>query len=151
MHVLREAARAVAPLGSQAMVLLAAAVSDFYMPRERMAQHKIQSAAHATLDLSLDPVPKMLGLLCHEWCPRAYVASFKLETDPAILESKALGALERYGHKCVIANLLPTRHKEVTFFPGGERVQCPEGGGDLDPALVVAQLQRWRTWEKSLA
>lgn len=143
MHLLREATLAVAPLGQQAMVLLAAAVSDFYVPKARIAQHKIQTAAHATLDLSLDPVPKVLGLLCQEWCPKAYVVSFKLETDPAILESKALGALARYGHQGVIANLLSTRHKEVIFFPGGETIRCPDDSDDLEPALVSALLRRW--------
>ena len=38
-------------------------MSDFYIPREKMLEHKIQSAGGG-LDLSLDPVPKMYISIC---------------------------------------------------------------------------------------
>ena len=50
-----------------------------------------------------------------EWCPQAFVVSFKLETDPAILITKARRALENYGHSLVVANLLSTRKNTVTI------------------------------------
>lgn len=34
-------------------------------------------------------VPKMLGALRRDWCPRALIVSFKLETDDALLIRKA--------------------------------------------------------------
>jgi phosphopantothenate-cysteine ligase len=37
------------------------------------------------------------GRLRSEWAPRAYIISFKLETDAALLQSKAQKALQRYG------------------------------------------------------
>jgi len=43
------------------------------------------------------------------------VVSFKLETDPAILITKARRALENYGHSLVVANLLSTRKNTVTI------------------------------------
>ena len=36
----------------------------------------------------LPQVPKMLGSLRRDWSPQAYIVSFKLETDDAILLSK---------------------------------------------------------------
>lgn len=43
LHELREIARLLRPLGPNALLYLAAAVSDFFVPPERMAEHKIQS------------------------------------------------------------------------------------------------------------
>lgn len=61
----------------------------------------------------------MLGVLRHAWAPGAYVVSFKLETDEALLLSKAQGALDRWcccwmewccwsaGWLCHLSALLP--------------------------------------------
>lgn len=43
LQYLRAIAEAVATLGPSAMFYLAAAVSDFYIPWSRLAEHKIQS------------------------------------------------------------------------------------------------------------
>ena len=53
-------------------------------------------------------MPKLLGMI-KEWCPRAKVISFKLETDETLLEGKAQAAINKYGVDLVIANLLQTR------------------------------------------
>ena len=45
-----------------AIIYLAAAVSDFYIPEAELAVHKIQSADHSNLELCLKPVPKMLSI-----------------------------------------------------------------------------------------
>ena len=63
---------------------LPAAVSDFYLPEETLAEHKIQSRELSKLTVELLPVPKKLGVI-KELNPRAFVASYKLETDEAIL------------------------------------------------------------------
>lgn len=43
LHELRAIARLMAPLGPSGLLYLAAAVSDFFVPPERMSEHKIQS------------------------------------------------------------------------------------------------------------
>ncbi|KAK0717107.1 phosphopantothenate-cysteine ligase-like protein [Lasiosphaeria miniovina] len=43
LHELRSITRLLRPLGPQALLYLAAAVSDFFVPPERMSEHKIQS------------------------------------------------------------------------------------------------------------
>ena len=105
LFMLREAGKALRPAGRTAMMYLAAAVSDFYVPESEMvgvpttrwldtstrnltfawfamlaqAVHKIQSTGGTkTLDLSLRPVPKMLHLVSGEWCPHALNVSFKV-------------------------------------------------------------------------
>lgn len=67
------------PLGKNGLVYLAAAVSDFYIPYKDLSEHKIQSKDNANgLTLSLEPIPKMLGILANEWAPESFVISFKV-------------------------------------------------------------------------
>ena len=81
------------------LTYLAAAVSDFYIPPEKMVEHKIQSREYGDggLDLHLEPTPKRLGHIKNEWnindtesIPKpfneTFLVSFKLETDLNILE-----------------------------------------------------------------
>ncbi|KAJ9083601.1 Phosphopantothenate--cysteine ligase cab2 [Entomophthora muscae] len=119
LFLLNYAAQAMAPLESRALFYLAAAVSDFFIPPELMAQHKIQST-EGELNISLSKVPKFLKPLVSKWAPNAFIVSFKLETDPLLLEPKAKQALVQYGHQLVIGNLLGTRKHEVWFFTVGK-------------------------------
>ncbi|KAI4251597.1 MAG: hypothetical protein LQ352_004758 [Teloschistes flavicans] len=134
LWALKEIAILMKPLGPKALFYLAAAVSDFFVPRDRMAEHKIQSSeVHQTdeatqdptdvskkLIVDLDPVPKLLRNLIDGWAPEGMVVSFKLETDPSILVSKAKKALTRYAHHLVIGNLLSTRKWEVVLVTPGD-------------------------------
>lgn len=135
---LKEIALLMRPLGSMGLFYLAAAVSDFFVPRDRLVEHKIQSSdinaeagssevsEDATgkevnpqgkkLIINLDPVPKFLKSLVEGWAPEGMIVSFKLETDPSLLISKAQAALRRYSHHLVIGNLLSTRKWEVVFI-----------------------------------
>ncbi|XP_054716098.1 phosphopantothenate--cysteine ligase-like isoform X2 [Uloborus diversus] len=112
-HILYEASHALKPMGRNAILYLAAAVSDFYIPRQEMATHKISSDEELSLNLRM--VPKLLQPLVRYWVPDAFVVSFKLETDESILISKARKALERYQHKLVIGNELNSRKYKVTL------------------------------------
>ncbi|KAJ5970584.1 DNA/pantothenate metabolism flavoprotein C-terminal [Penicillium vulpinum] len=144
MFELRSLAKLMRPLGPNALFYLAAAVSDFFIPRSRMAEHKIQSGElpphmrgsaissdeiytgeneeeptsnSKKLVVNLDPVPKFLHQLVDGWAPEgSMVVSFKLETDPSLLVYKARTALQRYAHHLVIGNLLSTRKWEVVFI-----------------------------------
>lgn len=77
MHLLRGLAKEMAVCGKQGLVFSAAAVSDFYIPYDSMAEHKIQSS-DGPLQLQLTTVPKMLKPLTKEWCPNAFVITFKV-------------------------------------------------------------------------
>ena len=107
---------------SLALLYLAAAVSDFYVPKDLKSPHKIQSSSSSSsssggtkggLTLELHPVPKVMGLLTKVWCPNAFVCSFKLETDQQLLRQKAERAITNYACDMVIGNLLHTRHDQV--------------------------------------
>ncbi|MCJ1332203.1 hypothetical protein MMC10_008895 [Thelotrema lepadinum] len=134
---LREVAFALQPMESSAVLYLAAAVSDFFIPKDRLAEHKIQSsnpndeektsteqsktASYGKkLVIDLDPVPKFLKRLVDGWAPHAMIISFKLETDPSLLIAKAKAALDRYSHHLVIGNLLATRSYEVVLVTKGQ-------------------------------
>jgi phosphopantothenate---cysteine ligase (ATP) len=132
---LRSLATLMQPLGNRAMFYLAAAVSDFFIPKDKMEEHKIQSSEHSTvtvpeqppvgkqLVINLDPVPKFLSTLVSAWAPSgSMIVSFKLETHPDLVVSKAQQSLHRYHHDLVIGNLLTTRKWEVVFISKeGER------------------------------
>ncbi|RKP35664.1 DNA/pantothenate metabolism flavo protein [Dimargaris cristalligena] len=129
---LRAAAKALSVLGPRAMYYLAAAVSDFFIPAQRMVEHKIQSA-DGGLTLTMDQVPKFLRPL--------------LETDPNLLISKAKFALMRYGHQVVIGNLLTTRKRTVTVITKTDQFDITLTDAELTrnpPAeieeLIVARL-----------
>lgn len=76
---LKRIAREITIVKMDAMFILAAAVSDFYIPTSRLVEHKIQSC-NGRLHLELEPVPKCLGLLKQTWAPSAFVVSFKVRT-----------------------------------------------------------------------
>ncbi|BFZ64660.1 Phosphopantothenate--cysteine ligase cab2 [Saitoella coloradoensis] len=171
LHLLREAAMSMRPVGANGVFYLAAAVSDFFVPSSEMSEHKIQSGdvdsmatpvtgaapSGKTLNLHLSPTPKFLHHLISTWAPTpALVVSFKLETDPAILLAKAKQALRRYGHRLVIGNLLKTRSWEVVFVENGQsgkegeerwkedwiRLEGGEKGKGEIEALIIPEVVR---------
>ncbi|XP_055259427.1 phosphopantothenate--cysteine ligase [Moschus berezovskii] len=115
LHLLQAAAQALNPLGSSAMFYLAAAVSDFYVPASEMPEHKIQSSG-GPLQITMKMVPKMLSPLVKDWAPKAFIISFKLETDPSIIIDRARNALEVYRHQVVVANILDSRRSSVVII-----------------------------------
>ncbi|KZT71917.1 phosphopantothenate-cysteine ligase [Daedalea quercina L-15889] len=115
LWLLRAVSQELAVLGRRALYYLAAAVSDFFLPRQKMSEHKIQSGK-GSLHIEMDQVPKILKPLVSEWTQgQAFIVSFKLETDPSLLVPKARQALARYGHQVVIGNDLHTRKHQVVF------------------------------------
>lgn len=169
LWALRDIAALMKSLGPKAMFYLAAAVSDFFVPKDRMVEHKIQSgeefnkealasdstgdgsesgppAAHmegGSLIIDLDPVPKFLKALVDIWAPGAMIVSFKLETDPSILTQKARYALEKYAHHLVIGNLLTTRKWEVVFVSAAEGeqwIRVPREGKMGEPVAEIESL-----------
>lgn len=119
LYSLREIALILQKKGVNAMLYLAAAVSDFWIPPAKLAEHKIQSSA-GPLRVHFELVPKVLRPLVKFWVPNAFVISFKLETDESILLEKARNALNSYGHKLVIANELNTRKNKVTLVSAND-------------------------------
>ncbi|PPQ81403.1 hypothetical protein CVT26_007676 [Gymnopilus dilepis] len=129
LWLLRAVSQEMAVLSRKAMFYLAAAVSDFFLPRQKMSEHKIQSGK-GSLHIEMDQVPKILKPLVSEWTPGGYIVSFKLETDPQLLIPKARQALERYGHQVVIGNDLHRRKYEVVFVSKKPLPALPPGAVD---------------------
>ena len=133
-------------LKNKAVIYLAAAVSDFYMPKSQMPKHKIQSSEkNEGLLLDLKPVPKLIGKLRREWCPEAFIVTFKLETDSTILLEKCRKALEKYGHQAVVGNILESRAKDVIIMQAsgecdeidlGERQKALNRNVEIEEILV---------------
>uniref|UniRef100_J3MQU0 DNA/pantothenate metabolism flavoprotein C-terminal domain-containing protein n=1 Tax=Oryza brachyantha TaxID=4533 RepID=J3MQU0_ORYBR len=137
LQLLQMVAEAMNCLGRQGMFYLAAAVSDFYVPWESMAKHKIESAS-GPLNMQLNQVPKMLFILRKQWAPSAFCVSFKLETDPDILLEKAEAALRKYGMNVVVANEL-ANYKDVVVMVtsnGRTTVRRPSKEDDVEEQLI---------------
>jgi phosphopantothenate-cysteine ligase len=109
LFVLRAIAQLMRPLGPNGLLYLAAAVSDFFVPPERMVEHKIQSTNAADskvapkeieeedeeafdnfdsspavprskrLVVDLDPVPKFLKNLVDGWAPEGMIVSWYIK------------------------------------------------------------------------
>jgi len=120
MLLLNVTAMQLGAFGKNALFYLAAAVSDFYVPWDKLSDHKIQSGS-GPLQLQLEQVPKVLGVLRNVWVTDAFLCGFKLETDPNLLLTKAYQSLEGYNLNVVIANELATRKRKVTccYLAGG--------------------------------
>lgn len=83
-------------------------------PRHRANRlPKILIFVSRLLQLSMKMVPKILSPLVKDWAPKAFVISFKLETDASILLDKARRALDAYRHQAVVANILDSRRGHV--------------------------------------
>ncbi|EIW68163.1 hypothetical protein TREMEDRAFT_44607 [Tremella mesenterica DSM 1558] len=152
LWLLRRISASLSPLGRRGMFYLAAAVSDFFLPEEKMAEHKIQSS-QGTLSLEMDQVPKVLKPLVQEWTPEGYIVSFKLETDQSLLVPKSRAALSRYGHQMVIGNTLKKRKYEVVFVersPSSHSIILPSSnthGAETPPLLPEQETKEFQeTW-----
>lgn len=144
LFLLRDISRTLAPaFGRDLLFYLAAAVSDFFIPQAKMAKHKIQSG-EGPLSLTLDRVPKMISPLVADWAPLAFVISFKLETDEALLLQKSRASLEKYHHQMVIANMLRTRkHHVVLVYPDSQEdlrltKEEQEGQVEIEGKIILA-------------
>ena len=164
-----------AACGRNAMVYLAAAVSDFYAPWSSLPEHKMQSRENADgsasgLVVRLEQTPKMLGRVRRTWCPEAFVVAFKLETDPELLHRKASASLRTYGAHVVVANEMAKRRDAVWMCslergeadgaraPGTvEELTRPRGERDIERLVVDHLVERhrayaaWRLTEKANA
>jgi len=132
-------------LKRKAMFYLAAAVSDFFLPKQKMSEHKIQSGK-GSLSIEMDQVPKILKPMVDEWTRGGFIVSFKLETDPDLLLPKARQALERYGHQVVIGNDLHRRKFEVVFVSKKLLPPLPPGAIETQqssPNLSESFIEYW--------
>ncbi len=149
LHLLRIVSIALSRAGSEAAIVLACAVSDFYVATEDMPRDKMQSA-EGPPQIKLSSTPKCMGALTKEWCPRAFCVSFKLETDEEILVKKAKGSIAKYGQGLVIANELRSRYERCLLIErekagkGEYRVEAIVKGTDaeIEQKLVAAVVQR---------
>ncbi|BFI30610.1 phosphopantothenate---cysteine ligase (ATP) [Marchantia polymorpha subsp. ruderalis] len=137
LQILKIVATRLKKLDRHAMFYMAAAVSDFYVPWNKMEEHKIQSGA-GPLAIELAQVPKMLPILRKHWAPSAFCVSFKLETDTNILLKKAHSALIKNDMHAVVANELVTRNQRVVIVTKeGETVlEKTEATQDVEAPLV---------------
>jgi phosphopantothenate---cysteine ligase (ATP) len=137
MWLLRAACECLQPFEKHAMFYSGAAVSDFFVPADKMPTHKVgdgiifrvkfqtkplivflnslqmQSNQVPTIELAL--VPKMIAPLASLWIPRAYVITFKLETDENLLIPKSRVSLQHYKHDVSMISVLLKFNYKILF------------------------------------
>lgn len=121
LHFLKGICLLLKSFGSKAMIYLAAAVSDFYIPHSSLSEHKIQSKNEDYV-LKMKRVPKLVKNLVNDWVDDAFVVTFKLETEEEILLEKANLALKTYGHQVVVANELHSRKRKVVVVTKNNQI-----------------------------
>ncbi|KAG8853994.1 hypothetical protein FRB96_007857 [Tulasnella sp. 330] len=137
LWLLKAVSEEMAVLKRHSIYYLAAAVSDFFLPTQKMSEHKIQSGK-GSLNIEMDQVPKILKPMVDEWTPEGFVVSFKLETDSKILIPKARASLERYGHQVVIGNELNRRKFEVVFVSKAPSASAATESPTVEEWLVLS-------------
>ncbi|EFP85206.1 uncharacterized protein PGTG_11375 [Puccinia graminis f. sp. tritici CRL 75-36-700-3] len=153
LYILRAVAKVLGEpslgLGRRAMLYLAAAVSDFFIPQQKLSEHKIQSGK-GSLVIEMDAVPKVLKDVTNEWSNQAFIVSFKLETDSNLLIPKAKAALTRYGHHLVIANELHTRKTSVLMIDREGTIEPIKNedplGHEIEELMVLRLVHRHLDW-----
>jgi phosphopantothenate-cysteine ligase len=84
-------------------------------------------------------VPKMLSPLVKDWAPKAFVVSFKLETDPDIIISRARNALEVYQHQVVVANILESIKSFVIIVTKDSETELLLSEEEVAKGLVIEE------------
>ena len=154
LFLLKRITQLMSVLGSNGMYYLAAAVSDYFIPNDKMVLHKIQSN-NSNLVLEFDQVPKMIQPLVSNWAKEGLIISFKLETDPNLLLSKSLSSLKKYGHQLVIGNVLDSRKFRVDFITESSTLKIaldPEmlkSGVEIESIIVSKLLEIHNQWIKT--
>ncbi len=110
---------------SHDLLIMAAAVADWKPANQVQGKMRRQSA---TLSLSLEPVPEILGSLTTR--PNQFIVGFALEPSDELLSS-ARDKLQRKRADCVVANPLETMDADLIaatlLWPEG-RVERPGDG-----------------------
>jgi phosphopantothenoylcysteine synthetase/decarboxylase len=151
LALLKALCLALEPLGRSVLEYLAAAVSDFHLPMSQIATHKIQSR-DGPLKFELQQVPKVLKVLKSTWCPKAFIVTFKLETDSKILEKKArahLDAENGYGVQAVVGNILGQHQTQVFLILASDpKLITFESGKnkELEEDLVKSLVSNHKTY-----
>ncbi|GAB64784.1 phosphopantothenate--cysteine ligase [Plasmodium cynomolgi strain B] len=105
------------------LVILCAAVSDFYIPFSQLSDHKINSESNASLSLRMQLAPKFYKLT-RKYFPLLHFCMFKLEDDEEALLSKSNERI-RFAD-ILVANLLDARRDhffKLTTSSESERIE----------------------------
>ena len=132
-------------LKKNGIVYLASAISDFYIPEDKLSEHKIQSRNEIgesleTLDITLYPAPKRIYTIKESLYKDCFLVTFKLETDQTILSKKAKSALENCKSNVVVANLISKRYDEIILFSKNEEKTINKKDEQYIEELLITEL-----------
>jgi len=114
LFILRLAAEALCIAGNRGMLFLASGVLKHYVPYEELRPFSVADDAESQ---QFHRVPHLMLKIRREWCPKAYVVSFKLAENSVVLSDKAHAQMEMYGTHLVVGNVVGT-HKTWVVMTG---------------------------------
>lgn len=108
-------------LERRSIIYLAAAISDFIIPEDKLSEHKIQSKdeeghSKKTIELTLYPAPKDLYKIKEGLNKHSMLITFKLETNEDILKTKSYQAINKTKCDLVVANVMDKRYDEIHLY-----------------------------------
>ncbi|KAH8738923.1 hypothetical protein FG386_000789 [Cryptosporidium ryanae] len=129
---------------------LAAAVSDFYIPRNLLSNDKISvpleftkndqlSLNNPCINIQLYQTPKFI-LQVRENCPNCFIILFKLETDENKLLIKSLEYLKRYKPDIICANLLHSKRNKIIMMTNETKIEILSNNIDPIEKLLVSNI-----------
>jgi phosphopantothenate-cysteine ligase len=138
--------------------VITGAISPKKSPPKRQAASQSKSSMNADtsdfITLKLYHVPKKLGDLKSRWAPKAFVVSFKLETDPDLVVRKAKSSIDKYHMDVVIANNLASRRDIVQVVSSNsdvvEDIQRPESASLIEPLIVKSIIEKHQKYVTQL-
>jgi phosphopantothenate-cysteine ligase len=75
-----------------------------------------------------------------EWNTRAFVVTFKLETNEDVLIDKAKKALLKTSCDYVVANILQDRYNKATIVSGYEKIEVYKGEFENIEEILVKEI-----------
>lgn len=97
------------------LYIMAAAVSDFYVPLNQLSDNL--ESIDEDITMHLKTTPKTLGLIKKMFGDSNFVmVSFKLETDESILEQKVIKSFNHSFSDFIVGNVLSTRNKRLYLY-----------------------------------
>nr|XP_048290542.1 phosphopantothenate--cysteine ligase isoform X2 [Myodes glareolus] len=94
---------------------------------------------NSVVEITMKMVPKMLSPLVKDWAPKAFIVSFKLETDPEIIINRARNALEVYQHQVVVANILESIQSCVVIVTRDSETKLLLSEDEIAKGVVIEE------------
>lgn len=146
LMLLRLTTKAVNAANNRGIVILAATVTDFYVP---MHEHDLAKKDKGEFSVNFVRVPKLIKRVRKQWCPKAFLVTLKHEFKDGAMIEAAHGDIEKYGVDVIAGTYRHEFAHEILLITEQEDtiVSCPEDE-DINDAFASALAEMHRNFRK---